>query len=203
MDNIVEVKAQKDHCMLAWDTLISYLNSTELPNWPDNLTDHSCPQFVTWYKGQSEDLRGCIGTFASAPLSQNLIKYSIISGFKDERFPPIKSTELKKLTVGLSFLHSFNKIEDPMDWKVGTHGIEIDFQDYSGRNYRGTFLPEVAEEQGWSEIETLTALIRKGGFKGKLEEVINNMNVRTYQSSKIKMSYITYDELSKKKDPNF
>jgi len=46
---------------------------------------------------------------------------------------------------------NFKKIEDPLDWEVGTHGIEVDW----GRGKSSTFLPEVAEEQGWSKEETM------------------------------------------------
>ena len=64
-------------------------------------------------------------------------------------------------------------------------------------------MPEVAEEQAWNQEETLKALIRKGGFKGTLQDVLGTMTLRTYQSSKIKMTYNEYLELSKKKDPEF
>jgi len=33
-----------------------------------------------------------------------------------------------------------------------------------GRYYRGTFLPEVAKEQGWSKEETLKYLLQKAGI---------------------------------------
>ena len=50
--------------------------------------------------------------------------------------------------MAVSLLTNFEKIEDPLDWTPGTHGIEIEFTK-DGRTYRGTYLPEVAEEQGW------------------------------------------------------
>ena len=56
--------------------------------------------------------------------------------------------ELPNLNVGLSLLVNFTPIEDPLKWEVGKHGIEIDFT-VKGRNFGSTFLPEVAEEQGW------------------------------------------------------
>ena len=53
--------------------------------------------------------------------------------------------EVPKLNVGLSLLVNFTDINDPLEWEVGKHGIEIDFS-HNGRKYSGTFLPEVASE---------------------------------------------------------
>ena len=40
----------------------------------------------------------------------------------------------------------FEVIEDPYDWEVGKHGIEIEFCDEDEIVYRGTYLPHVAAE---------------------------------------------------------
>lgn len=93
-------------------------------------------------------MRGCIGTFASELLSFNLAKYAEIAAFEDRRFSPIKLSEVTQLEVNVSLLSNFEEITDPLDWEVGTHGIEIEFKN-SGRTYRGTYLPNVASEQGW------------------------------------------------------
>ena len=59
--------------------------------------------------------------------------------------------ELPELNVEISLLSNFEPIDDPTDWEVGKHGIEIEFKDgQSPRVYRGTFLPNVAPEQGWN-----------------------------------------------------
>ena len=55
---------------------------------------------------------------------------------------------MPSLGVAVSLLTQFEDMAHPMDWEVGKHGIEIDFR-HGGRKYSGTFLPEVAEEQGW------------------------------------------------------
>ena len=58
--------------------------------------------------------------------------------------------EVKHLNVGVSLLVNFTPIADPLNWEVGKHGIEIEFKAPSGtREYSGTFLPEVAHEEGW------------------------------------------------------
>jgi AMMECR1 domain-containing protein len=69
----------------------------------------------------------------------------MISAFRDDRFEPISKTEVPHLSVGVSLLVNFTKIDDPLEWEVGKHGIEIDFT-INGREYGSTFLPEVASE---------------------------------------------------------
>ena len=72
-------------------------------------------------------LRGCIGTFASDKLSSNLVKYALIAGLHDTRFPPIQIKELPFLSCSISLLTDFEEIENPLDWDIDVHGIEIDF----------------------------------------------------------------------------
>jgi len=57
------------------------------------------------------------------------MRYSLIAAVQDSRFPPISLEEFPHLRVEISLLNTFEKIEDPLDWKVGTHGIEIEFKD--------------------------------------------------------------------------
>lgn len=92
------------------------------------------------------------------------------------------------LQVGLSLLVNFNEIVDPLDWQVGKHGVEISFKKYN-RNYSATFLPEVAHEEGWDQIQTLEELVEKAGYPNGLEYVIEHMKVKTYESLKVKLTY--------------
>jgi uncharacterized protein (TIGR00296 family) len=117
------------------------------------------------------ELRGCIGNFSPNKLSKNLSKYCLIAALEDTRFPPITMSELPELKCCISLLTDFEEMKDPFEWEVGTHGIEIEFKGPNGREYGGTFLPEVAPEQGWDKEKTLKHLIKKGGFKGTIEDV--------------------------------
>lgn len=54
---------------------------------------------------------------------------------------------------------------DALDWTLGTHGIRISFNIQS-RRYGATYLPSVAEEQGWTKEETIVSLMRKAGWNG-------------------------------------
>lgn len=158
---------------------------------PTDFASMQYPLFVTWLKkGQ---LRGCIGTFAEdQPLGDTLMRYSLIAAVQDSRFPPISPEEFPHLRVEISLLNTFEKIQDPLDWKVGTHGIEIEFKDPQrpSKIYRGTFLPNVAPEQGWTEVETLEHLCAKAGYRGGFDSVRSHfLLTRRYQSLKFGMDY--------------
>ncbi len=97
------------------------------------------------------------------------------------------------MNVGVSLLTNFEHVSNPLDWEVGKHGIEIDFE-HKNRKYGATFLPEVAEEQGWDQNETLIYLIDKAGYSGKLEHIMEKIKTKRYQSIKV---YLSYEEYSK------
>lgn len=52
-----------DHLIYCFDVLINSLNKEKKPSFPDSIEDIKSSIFVTWKKGEDEDLRGCIGTF--------------------------------------------------------------------------------------------------------------------------------------------
>ena len=118
---------------------------------PLDFNSMNAPLFVTWQK--DGDLRGCIGTFAEdGKLGDTLAQYSLIAAVRDTRFDPIDEGELPSLRCEISILSNFEEVSDPLDWEIGTHGIEIEFKasTSSSKIYRGTFLPNVAPEQGWT-----------------------------------------------------
>ena len=69
--------------------------------------------------------------------------------------------ELPNLNCEVSLLVNFEEAKNPYDWEVGKHGIDIKFEDEEGEFHSATYLPEVAEEQGWDQKTTLKHLIRK------------------------------------------
>ena len=164
-------------------------------SFPEEFKGKSYPLFVTWTTGKEKELRGCVGTFEKDNLEKNLIRYTFISAFKDSRFNPISKDEVKNLNCEVSLLVQFEKAKSPIDWVVGTHGIDIDFKDQKGNSYSATFLPEVAEEEGWDQKTTLQFLIRKAGYRGSLESVFDNIEVTRYQSIKKTISYDEYQKM--------
>lgn len=87
---------------------------------------------------------------------------------------------------------------EPMQWIIGTHGIQISFQ-FEGKSHNATYLPDVALEQGWDHVETLTSLVEKAlGYNVQLPLVMNTLTVVRYQTSK---ASLTYQQFLSKQSP--
>lgn len=105
--------------------------------------------FVTLRKGKS--LRGCIGIFESdQPLYRVVQEMAVASSTRDPRFQPVQPEELKDIRIEISVLTPMRKIKDIKEIQLGKHGILIQ----KGIR-RGTFLPQVATETGWTLEEFL------------------------------------------------
>jgi len=99
--------------------------------------------FVTLRVGKR--LRGCIGTFNSEKLLIDEIKrMAAAAAFEDPRFTPLRPDELKSLTIEISVLGELKKINHIEEIQIGRHGVLVKFELKSG-----TYLPDVAAEQGW------------------------------------------------------
>eukprot|EP01136_Pigoraptor_vietnamica_P010433 Opistho-1_new@48043 len=189
--------ATEEMCAYCFDVVASELGEGPAPRKP-SFSNLSYPLFVTWTMRDSKNkddwqLRGCIGTFSAQPLHAGLREYAETSAFRDRRFSPIHASELKRLKCGVSLLTNFETAKDYLDWKIGVHGIWIEFRDEAGKTRTATYLPEVAEEQGWTKLEAIDSLLRKGGFKGKITDAVRATIVLTrYQSEKIALTYDDY-----------
>jgi len=134
-----------------------------------------------------------MGTFNSLNLHNGLREYAVTSAFKDSRFPPIGRDEFPKLHVSVSILRHFEDAAHHLDWEVGVHGIRIEFLNDRGSKRTATYLPEVAPEQGWNQVQTIDSLLRKGGFKGTVTpEVRAAIKLTRYQSEKVSVTYADY-----------
>jgi len=59
-----------------------------------------------------------------------------------------------------------------------------------------TFLPEVAQQQGWTQNETIAQLVRKAGYHGELTaDLLAAIHCTRYQSSKHRLTYDAYIEI--------
>ena len=195
MENEQDLKILCKYCFDVLTYVLKNDDNEKPPEFPKQFIGKSYPLFVTWTTGKEKELRGCVGTFEKDNLEKNLIRYTFISAFKDSRFNPISKDEVKNLNCEVSLLVQFEKAKSPIDWVVGTHGIDIDFKDQKGNSYSATFLPEVAEEEGWDQKTTLQFLIRKAGYRGSLESVFDNIEVTRYQSIKKTISYDEYQKM--------
>jgi len=163
-----------------------------------------CPLFITWDKqkrASTFELRGCIGTLSPKPLVSSIGEYALISALRDKRFEPVSIQEVPSLRVAVSLLVNYEECSHSLDWEVGVHGIIIRFYASDadakmlgrGMEYSATFLPEVAEQQGWDQYKTVKSLVRKTGYKGTLTEtLLNKIRCTRYQSSKHKLTFEEY-----------
>jgi AmmeMemoRadiSam system protein B/AmmeMemoRadiSam system protein A len=94
-------------------------------------------------------LRGCIGRFeASGPLYEVVQQLAISSSTQDSRFPPVTADEFDEIEIEISVLTPLRRIYSVNEFQLGKHGI------YMKKGYAsGTFLPQVADETGWTVEE--------------------------------------------------
>ena len=184
-------------CVFVFDVLISRLTKKNIPiEFPKILKNQKFPVFVTWTTGEEKELRGCIGTFYSDDLEENLKHFALSAAFEDSRFPPINEKEIPSLNCGISLLIKFEDAENCYDWEVGKHGIQIFFEDHG--QHSATFLPEVPIEHNMNKVTTLQHLIEKAGYHGRLENIDKKIKMRRYQSIKLFMTYKEYLNYKKK-----
>ncbi|KAH0786424.1 AMME syndrome candidate 1 protein-like [Histomonas meleagridis] len=190
------MEATKELCYLCCEALenkVKRINNNKILNLMDPNEARQCPMFVTWKKANG-NLRGCIGCFNNLPLINGLREYAVIAGTKDPRFSPITESELSGLKCGISLLHSFEKVDNVLDWEVGVHGIRL----FIDGGYQATFLPEVAKEQNWTKEETLKELALKAGYYGKFDQqAMKKAKIERYQSSKCSAKWSEYEEFVK------
>eukprot|EP00741_Cyanophora_paradoxa_P018565 tig00021070_g17924.t1 len=184
-------RALADHCFYCFDILCASLDGHDdhlAPAFPEA----ECPLFVSWYKGGSLDLRGCIGSLSPITLHSGLKNYALTSAFKDRRFSPIEKRELSRLHCGVSLLTHFEPAADYLDWEIGVHGLVIEFHK-SGQRYSATYLPDVCPEQGWNKVECINSLIKKAGWHGAVgDDLRRSLQVTRYQGTKCMVSWDEY-----------
>lgn len=131
------------------------------PHCDDPELNRPCGCFVTLKNG--DELRGCIGQFvAEEPLIEIVAQMAKASATADPRFfyNRITAEELPQLDIEISVLSPLKKTDDPMSLRLGVDGI------YIKRGFAtGCFLPQVADETGWSKEEFLSyCCLHKAGL---------------------------------------
>ena len=97
------------------------------------------------------NLRGCIGRFmSSSTLHSTIREMAQSAAFSDPRFPSLSRSEAHRIDIEISVLSPLKRIQSIDEFKLGRDGI------YMIKGSRsGTFLPQVAEETGWTTEEFL------------------------------------------------
>lgn len=118
--------------------------------------------FVTLRKrGQ---LRGCIGTFDTSRGLIETIRTMAVSAAHDPRFAhcPIGAAEFADIDIELSILSPLERIQNPLDFELGRHGILVRSGVHSG-----CFLPDVATERKWTREQFLDECCSQKAGMGK------------------------------------
>jgi len=100
------------------------------------------------------ELRGCIGmTEPLLPLREGIPQFACSAAFNDPRFYPVQEKELKDIDIEISILSKPKKIKSIDEIIMKKHGVIV-----KKGTRGGLFLPQVAEETGWSKEEFLSQL---------------------------------------------
>lgn len=106
------------------------------------------------------ELRGCIGLIEpTTPLWQTVSRAATSAATEDFRFAPLQPQEVPQLCLEISVLSPPEKVADPSEIRVCTHGLIAE----QGLR-RGLLLPQVAREWGWDREEFLGHTCEKAGL---------------------------------------
>lgn len=139
---------------IARETLQYHFSGKKLPELKidDPVLAEKRGVFVTLRK--KGELRGCIGMILpQEELARAVRSMAIQSATSDPRFPPVSIDELKDIEIEISVLTVPVRVSSPDEIVLGRHGVIVK------RGFRqGVFLPQVADETGWTKEQFLSAL---------------------------------------------
>ncbi len=152
-EKAIELSEQEKNKLLkiSRSTLESFIRTGELPeidlkSLSPVLKEHA-GAFVTLHMGGR--LRGRIGTFTPRnPLYAVVEEMTLAAAINDGRFAPVEEPELEYIKIEISVLTPLQKISSIEEFELGRHGIYMLKDGQSG-----SFLPQVAEETGWTTEE--------------------------------------------------
>ena len=132
--------------------------TVSIPPCPDDALSTPHGAFVTLTISGS--LRGCIGRIeATTPLWEIVAEMAHAAAFQDPRFPRVTRDELELVDIEISVLSPLEPVDDPTDIVIGTHGLLIRKDLFSG-----LLLPQVASSRNWDVDIFLGETCRKAGL---------------------------------------
>ena len=155
------------------------LDSLELEKTKNEKLNEPHGVFVTIKKFPSHMLRGCIGFISSTALYEAVQHAALSAAFKDTRFSPLQTSELKSIIFEVSVMteptlvSGENLHELKKKIKIGYDGLII-----SNGSYSGLLLPQVPIEQKWNVDMFLKNLCYKAGMT---PDFLNDENTRIWK----------------------
>jgi AmmeMemoRadiSam system protein A len=163
MAEMISDEAREYLLGLARKSIALKLEGKDYPRTPPDepVLSEPCGAFVTLRNGEA--LRGCIGRMESErPLWETVAMMARAAAFDDPRFAPVANDELDGLSLEVSVLTPFERVEPPITpdaVEIGKHGLLIE-----KGVYRGVLLPQVAVSQGWGAEEFLENVCLKAAL---------------------------------------
>ncbi|MFH0763652.1 MAG: AmmeMemoRadiSam system protein B [Candidatus Omnitrophota bacterium] len=139
---------------IARESITSYVRDGKRKDFTekDTVLNEPMGAFVTLH--ETGELRGCIGNMAGrGPLYQTVADMAIESATGDPRFPKLTPAEIEKVDIEISVLSPMKKVSSYEEVNIPGHGVMV----RKGFN-SGVYLPQVADETGWTRDEFLSSL---------------------------------------------
>jgi AmmeMemoRadiSam system protein A len=145
---------------LARTTLQTYLKNGKIPPYQTSreaLLEQK-GAFVSLHR--REDLRGCIGQLIADRELYKIVQHCVLSAaLEDSRFVSVTQDEVNDLSIEISVLTPFRRIQNIEEIEVGKHGL------YMVRGgHRGLLLPQVASQYHWDRTQFLQHTCAKSGL---------------------------------------
>ena len=173
---------------LARATLEAYFVNDETPacQKPSEALLEQKGAFVSLHRGS--ELRGCIGQLYPDRELYKIVQHCVLSAaFEDTRFIAVMRDELKDLTIEISVLTPFRRIQSVEEIEVGRHGLYI-----ARGECRGLLLPQVATQYHWDRTKFLEHTCLKSGLPESAWQdphtMIHTFEAEVFSESQIPMS---------------
>ena len=177
----VELKPEQQRRLLsvARETIEQYVQSGRVLRVADAdpALRRPAAAFVTLKKGSV--LRGCIGSLEpDKALVETVRDRAIHAASRDPRFSAVRAEELPELEIEISVLSPVRRVRSAEEIDISKHGIIV-----ASGTRRGVFLPQVAQETGWSRDVLLAHLCRdKAGLPADAWKRGASLSVFTVQA---------------------
>lgn len=166
---------------LARSTLQAYLKNIQAPQKENQFAafpklGENLGVFVTLR--EKGELRGCIGSIIGVePLYRGVMANAIHAAADDPRFPPLRQKELEGVEIEISVMTPLRLVQDYRTIRLGTDGVVI-----RDGNAQAVFLPQVAEETGWTLDQFLGNLCLKAGLGSDAFRRSETMQFHVFQA---------------------
>ncbi|MFW6172399.1 MAG: AmmeMemoRadiSam system protein B [Elusimicrobiota bacterium] len=150
----LNTEQKKKLLKIARNTIEEYVKNGEMPQIEvqDEQLKEKRGVFVTLHK--NGELRGCIGhIMPEKQLYLAVREMAVQSSTKDPRFPPVTEDEIDELEIEISVLTVPKQVKSADEIELKRDGVIVK------KGFKqGVYLPQVAEETGWSKEKFLSSL---------------------------------------------